>query len=136
MSNPFEGYDASALSLNALPDELRRIKDIRLAMAKEVETVQAAERAIEDRIIREVPKDSAGVMGLAYKVKIMSDVVPSVDDEVGGWPALQAFIREHDRFDLIQKRVSSTAIKELWEAGYNVPGVKRMTVPKVSLTKV
>jgi hypothetical protein len=39
-------------------------------------------------------------------------------------------------YELLQKRLSATAIQERWDAGEKIPGVEVFTTVGVSLTKI
>jgi len=124
--------DFSKLSLGACADKLAEIQAKRRAMQKEVDAVADIERALTDHIIANVPKGDGGAIGKLYKARIVTDDVPTVKD----WESFYAFVRKTKRFDFLQKRLSTAAIKELWNAGKVVPGVEAFTTVKVSLTKV
>lgn len=48
------------------------------------------------------------------------------------WPAIWAYIKEHDRFDLLEKRISSKTAKEIQETtGDYPPGINVFTERKV-----
>ena len=46
------------------------------------------------------------------------------------------FILRNDRFDLLQRRLSDAAVKEMWQDGQSVPGVEPFNVITVSINKV
>ena len=57
--------------------------------------------------------------------------VPQVKD----YEPFYAFIKKENRFDLLQKRLSEGAIKEIWDQGKVVPGIEAFTAVTISLTK-
>lgn len=120
--------------LNQRPDEYRRVREIRLAMEKEVERVKAYERAIENSLIADIPRDSAGVFGLQFKAQRTEKETVRVSPE--GWPVLASYIAQTGRFDFMQKRINPAAIKEMLDAGHQVPGVERFIEVGLSVTKV
>lgn len=120
--------------LNQRPDEYRRVKDIRIAMEKEVERVKKYESALYDSLVQEIPRDSAGVYGLQYKAQRVENETVRVAPE--GWPVLASFIAQTGRFDFMQKRINPKAIKEVIDAGYQVPGVEKFIEVSLSVTKV
>ena len=63
-----------------------------------------------------------------YSVSINEDTVPDVDD----WDALYNHIISTRDFSLIQRRVSSTAYKELLKLGEGVPGLSPRTIRKIN----
>jgi hypothetical protein len=55
---------------------------------------------------------------------------------VEDWPKLYAHIKKTGEFELMQRRLGETAVKERWDADKQVPGVGRFTAKKVSCTRV
>jgi hypothetical protein len=131
---PAEG-DPMPEHLGQVADEYKRVSGIRLDMDKEVAKVKARETELKNHLIDNIDADSeAGVMGRNYQAIIKTNYRPRMDAEY--WPQFYAFVAENDRFDLLQKRLSDTAVMELLNAGEEVPGVERMTVKDVSIRKV
>lgn len=130
--------DVKKLTLNELPDAYRHVRDIRLAMEKEVEAVKSVESAIKQRMIDEIPKDSAGVFGLKFKAQIVTK--PSIRVSGDGWTQFYGFVRQSGRFDLLQKRINPAALLELaneaQSAGHVIPGTERFNEVDLSVTKV
>lgn len=54
-------------------------------------------------------------------IALMRTDVPTVDD----WDAFYKFVHSHNAFDLLQRRVSSSAWRDRVEEGENIPGVKK-----------
>lgn len=128
-------------SIGRCADLYRDVRELRLSMAKEVEDVEAFEKRVKAHIIDNLSKsDDTGAAGLRFRAQIVNKEVPKItqddDNPNVGWPQLQAYIVQTGRFDLMQRRLSDKAIKDMWEAGEVVPGVERMKVPDVSITKI
>lgn len=120
-------------SIGRCADLYAEVRGLRLAMDKEVGTVKELESKLREHIIDNLSKsDDTGAAGLKYRAQIVTKAKPTVSD----WPSLWAFIRKHDRFDLLQKRVSDKAVADMWDAAEAVPGVEKMHVPDVSITKI
>lgn len=49
----------------------------------------------------------------------------SVEPELVDWNALSGYIREHDALDLLQKRLTPTAVKLRWADGIAIPGIDK-----------
>lgn len=136
--------DADPLALGApMPKSLGRradlyhdVRELRLLMEKECAAIKARESEIKESIIREMPKGDTGASGLRYRAQITTTTKPQVSDDKGGWPAVWAFIKKTDRFDLLQKRLGEKAIADMWENGEEIPGVAKVHVPDVSITKI
>ncbi len=114
-------------------DLLYEVKAKRLAMAKIVEQLEENEKALKDHIIQTLPKSNAsGVAGRVARVSVYSEDIPQVED----WDAFYKFVKKNDAFELLQRRVATTAMTERLEAKQKIPGVKIFTAKKVSLNKL
>lgn len=120
-------------SIGRCADLYHDVRDLRLAMAKEVEEVESFEREVKQHIIDNLSKsEDTGAAGLRYRAQVVKKVKPAVAD----WPSLHAYIQKTGRFDLMQKRVGDAAVAAMWEAGEVVPGVERFNSLDVSVTKI
>lgn len=120
-------------AMGACADRLYELRNKRLAMQKEVDAVASEESALKEHIINTLPKSEAsGVAGKLARVTVVTKQVPQVED----YDKFYAFVKKTGSFDLLQKRLSDAAIKERWEAGKEVPGVKAFNAVSVSINKV
>lgn len=109
------------------------VRALRLMMEKEVEVVQARETEIREHIISNLSKsDDTGAAGKRYRAQIVMKTVPKLAD----WNKFCDYVYEHNRFDLVQKRLGEKAVADLWEAGETIDGVEKMNIPTVSITKI
>jgi hypothetical protein len=109
------------------------VRELRLLMEKEVAVIQARESEIREHIISNLSKsDDTGAAGKRYRAQIINKEVPKLAD----WNKFCDYVYEHNRFDLIQKRLGEKAVADLWEAGETIDGVEKMHVPTVSITKI
>lgn len=130
-------FDAGAplpASIGRCADLYAEVREMRLAMQKQVDAVYEREREVRDHIINNLSKsDDTGASGLRYRAQIVTKEVPKIDN----WPALTSFIRESGRFDFLQKRLSDRAIRDTWEeTGGEIPGVGKFSSVDVSITKI
>lgn len=120
-------------SIGLCADEFARVRALRLLMEKETEAVKAREGEIREHIITNLSKsDDTGASGLKYRAQIVVKVKPKLTD----WAALTKTIQETGRFDLLQKRLGEKAVEDIWAEGFDVPGVEKMNIPEVSITKI
>jgi hypothetical protein len=109
------------------------IREMRLLMDKEVAKVAARENEIREHIINTLSaSDDTGASGLHHRAQIVTKAKPRVAD----WNAFCDWLADTKRFDCIQRRTSDKAVMELIEAGETPPGVERMVVKDVSITKI
>lgn len=131
-SLPHAGQPMPA-SIGLCADEYSVIRAQRLFMEKIVEQVAGREAEIREHIIANLSKsDDTGAAGKKYRAQIVMKDVPKLND----WTKLTDFIAETGRFDLIQKRLGEKAVLDMMEQGEDVPGVEKMKIPTVSITKI
>src|SRR5262245_360287 len=115
-------------TLGACVDLLYTLQQERLELQRQAEEIGKRESVLKEHLIQTIPKsDATGVAGKLARVTIDSKPVPKVND----WPKFYAYIKKHDAFDLLQRRVGEGAVKERWDAKENIPGVERFNAPKV-----
>jgi hypothetical protein len=120
-------------TMGACADRLYELRQQRLEVQKTVDKLAAEEAALKEHIINTLPKSEAsGVAGKLARVTVVNKVVPQVED----WDAFYKFVKKTGSFDLLQRRLTDQAIKERWEAGKEVPGIKHFTATTVSINKV
>lgn len=124
-------------SIGRCADLYNDVRQLRLAMDKEVDAIKAREAQIREHIIDNLSKSQdTGAAGLRYRAQIVMKDVPKVSEEKGGWAAVWAHIQQTGQFDLLQKRLGEKAVAERWAAGEAIPGVEKMKIPDVSITKI
>lgn len=120
-------------SLGACVDLYAEIRDLRLAMDKEVEAVQKRESEIKEHLIANLTKgEDSGVAGAIFRGHVTQKPEPTIAD----WNLFCSYVAKTGRFDMMQKRVTKTAILDTWEAEGAVPGIDRVLIPSLSVTKI
>lgn len=125
-------------SLAQCADKLYEVRQARLAKQKEVEAMEREEAALREHLINNLPKSQAsGIAGKLARVTVESKTVVQVED----WDKLYAYmVKQYGKnkgiFSLLQRRVGDATVKEMWQAGKDVPGCKPFDVPTVSINKL
>lgn len=120
-------------TLGACADQLFTVRQQRLEIQKQIDELQAQESALKEHIINTLPKSEAsGVAGKLARVTVVTKQVPQIKD----WDAFYKHVKKTGDFELMQRRLADTAIKERWEAGKEVPGVEHFNAVTVSINKV
>lgn len=120
-------------AIGACADRLYELKTNRLAAQKAIQVLEDEEKALKNHIIDTLPKsESSGVAGKVARVTVITKQVPQLADD----DKFYAYVTKTKRFDLLQKRLSSAAIEEIWETGKEVPGVEHFQVVSLSLNKL
>jgi hypothetical protein len=119
--------------LGLCADLYREVRDLRIAMQKEVDEIKRRETEIREHIIDSLPKTHGAAKGQFYRAEITT----SREIKVSDWPTLHGWIIDNRRMDMLQKRLSETAAKD-WveENGRPLPGTEIINVPDVSITKL
>lgn len=120
-------------TMGACADRLYELRQKRLEEQKKVDLIEAEEKALKEHIIQNLPKSEAsGVAGKLARVTVVTKEIPQVED----WDAFYKYVKKTGNFDLMQRRLTDAAVKERWEAGEEIPGVKHFQVVTVSINKV
>ena len=120
-------------TVGACADLLFELRAKKSEAKKQVEAIEAQEKAVKDFLIENLPKSSqTGAVGKLAKAQVITKQEPQVED----WDTLYTHIAKTKSWDLLQRRLSTGAIKERWENKKQVPGVGVFPVVSVSVTKV
>lgn len=113
------------------------VRELRLAVDKQAAAIKARENELAEHMINNLSSsDDTGAAGLRYRVQI-TKVTKYTLTAGEGWNALCAYVQQSGRFDLLQKRISESAIKDIDEQTTMLPpGVERLKVPTISITKI
>lgn len=84
-----------------------------------------AEREVaakKEKLLKRLKKSALdGARGRVGVASVLEEDVPTMEDFMTVWK----WARKNNAPEIFQKRLSSTAVRERWEAGKNVPGVGR-----------
>lgn len=113
-------------------DALYALRQQRLELTKTVDALKAQETAAREQILEMLDNmGCAKASGYQATCGVKQSIEPVPED----WEMIHEFIRTNNRFDLIQKRLSAPAWRELRDSGLLVPGTSAVTVRDLSLTK-
>lgn len=120
-------------SLGGCADRLMLLRDLKKTAAAAVARIAEEESLIKNHLIETLPKsDAIGVAGKIARVTITAKVQPTVKD----WDKFFAYVHKKKAYDLLQRRVSGTAVQDRWDNGLELPGVEKFNVVGVSVVKV
>ena len=116
-------------------DMLYKLREKRLQQQAVVNAYAEAEGLVREYLIENLAADSAtGISGKIATANIERKEIVKVDD----WDKLQAFIKKFGRFDLVQRRISDVAARDLMAQEPKkaaAAGLSSMQVKVVSCTK-
>jgi len=105
----------------------------RLALQKKVDALKQE----EDDLMYEITKE-LNARDL-YELKDSNLVITRTAKpaaNVKDWPALLEYIKATGSVDLLQKRVTESAVKLRWDAGVVLPGVEKTTKDSINVTLI
>lgn len=120
------------MNLSQMIDALYEAREERMAADRHTQELKKKENRIKETIIAEMQKqDMTACGGHVGKVTLRIKDKPVAQD----WEAIHHYIKEHDAFDLMQKRLTESAVAVRWEDGLEVPGIGVFPVPVLSLSR-
>ncbi len=120
-------------SAAACADLLYKTREQRLQLQRQLDRMEGLETALKEYFIDSLPKSKAtGIAGRVARVQILPHPIPVVDD----WTKFYAYVRRNNAFELLQRRLSESAVKERLDDKKTVPGVGIFQAKKVSCTLI
>ena len=116
-------------TIDELIDRKKSIKSQMEKLNAELKGLREQENDIDLELLKKL--DTEGLKKTANEVasvSIKEETVPDVHD----WDALYEHIKQTGDFSLIQRRVSSTAYRELLKLGENVPGLQPREIRRIN----
>lgn len=118
--------------LGPMIDKLYALREKRLDLDKQSKIMKELEMDARNEVLALL--ESAGLKkasGEFATCGIKTSIIPVVSD----WAQLFEYIKTHDRFDLVQKRISVLAWRETYENTELIPGTEAVENIDISLTK-
>lgn len=116
-------------TLNELLNELAEEKEKLKGIQNLEKTYKSKISELEGHIIYQLETQGVDRTGNdVCTVSIKKETVPTVED----WDAVHQHIIDTGQFELLQKRMSATAYRELQQLGQNVPGVKATELTRIN----
>lgn len=100
------------------------IRTLRLSLEKE-------EAQIENQLLVNLRDQVVGVGGSTA----FAEVVKKRKLIATSWPMIYGFIRQHDAFDLLHRRLTDTAVTNRLNDGVHIPGIEITEVPTLVFTR-
>lgn len=121
------------MNLSEIINKLVEVKAQRTELAKKDEDLGKQIATLERDLMHAM--NEAGTMkaasDLGHSVSMSKNKHPTITD----WDKFYAYVTTTNSFDLLHKRLSSTAFKDRWEAGEEIPGSSIAEIWGISITK-
>jgi hypothetical protein len=119
-------------------DEYYRLRNERLELDRQSEAIAKKESACREFLIENLPKSQAsGIAGQTVRVSVENKRVVQVVD----WDLVWGYIVKNIKktpgvTGMLQKRINTGMVEEIWAAGKEVPGTAPMDVPVLRVNKL
>lgn len=114
-------------------DQLYQLREEYRELNRKIKEIKQSMSELESTIIEDMDNMELKMTRVGRASATISEVtVPTVED----WDAAYQYIIENEAPHLLERRVASTAWRELYEAGELVPGTKPFVRRTLSLRKV
>ena len=118
----------TTLATNAFRQD-EKIKEIEKQLKEEKKKLDAMKHELYNRMKEEEQAQIKTATGITVRPYVLTTA--SIENP----QRFYDFIKKHEAYDLLQRRVSMTALKERWEHNEKVPGLEINEIPKLSITK-
>lgn len=101
--------------------EILSVRKQRLSLQREADLLEQKEKALTNELVNVMISRNLDAFtdGEDQAVLVVTQEPVATD-----WPKLLDYIRENDALDMLQKRLTPSAIKARWAEKVNVPGVE------------
>lgn len=120
------------MNIKDLIDKYVEIKARREALSEDVRKCTADLAGLEKDIM-DLMSHAGITQAASDKASLSMKLVrhPAIDD----WQAFYGYVAKTKQFELLHKRLSSTAFRERWEAGESIPGTSTSDVWELSVRR-
>ena len=115
--------------LNDLLSEVTKVRTEIKSVQAEEKLLKTQQRELESQIsIRMQEQGLDKISNDVCTISLKNEIVPTVEN----WDDLHEHIVKTGQFELLQKRMSATAYRELQQMGQDVPGVSATELTKIN----
>lgn len=107
------------MDIDVAVGEYISIRDARLKKQRELDAEYQKELGLRDTILMHLLDQGQTWEGNKFDVEVTSTDEPFITN----FPELAEYIREYDALDLLQKRLTPSAVRARWEQTGDIPGV-------------
>lgn len=114
-----------------LYEQYYTLREQRLVLQRQADALEQKEKDILYEITKDWDQPEYTGQEGAFHLKGVGKDVPNVVD----WVATLTFIKQTGQIDLLQKRLTESAVKARWDSGVDIPGVIPVRKYTVTITK-
>ena len=117
-----------------MPNQLQlyfETRQRRLKLQREADELEQQEKDILYELTKTYTTAQVDHKESGFRLKAVRKEVPLVTD----WAATLEYVKTTGQVDLLQKRLTDSAVKARWDNGIDVPGVTRTSKYTVTITQ-
>lgn len=119
--------------LSSLVDEYVETRAQRIALEHQAGEFKKLENKQKEAIEATLKLANLATGGSkTYRATVVPDLKPTATD----WGLVYAYITAQGAWDIVQRRLTETAVKARWDEGVTIPGITKFPITKLSITKV
>jgi len=117
------------MNMDKMLNELAETRQELVTLIEQEKALKSKKADLETQIIINLKDQGIDRVGNdACTVSIKQEIVPTVRD----WDAVHEHVLDTGQFELMQKRMSATAYRELIQMGQEVPGVEATELTRMN----
>jgi hypothetical protein len=121
------------LTLQELADQYYAARSLRLDKEREAFKLQEVETELKGQLIHAMLEEKLTVVGgQSCIVRYHRKLKPIPED----WTKVWGHIQSTGEFELLQKRLTDSAIQERWDNGIEVPGIGRFPIDDITVSAI
>ena len=118
------------ISIGPAIDQLNALREKKRKLESEVSEIEAEYKDLEELLMQKLESEGSRTgAGKTATASISHSVVGNVTD----WEKFNAYVKKTGFFHLFQRRLSDTAVRELFEQGKKIPGCEPFTKKRLNL---
>jgi hypothetical protein len=104
----------------------------RLSAQNLANNLEKEENALKATLTAALRGEKEPGISKTHRAMVEQEIKPSATD----WPTIHAYVKARDAFDLLQRRLTDSAVKLRWDDGIEIPGIVKFPVDKLIVMKL
>jgi hypothetical protein len=101
--------------------DILSVRKRRLSLQREVDLLEQEEKGLVNALINDMNQKGENIL---KEGEDEARIITTFEPDVQSWPLLLDYIRDNNALDMLQKRVTASAVKARWSEGEIIPGVE------------
>ena len=117
-------------TIGSMIDDLHKLREKKRTLEADIKELEEKYKATEEQLMARFEAEGTDKgSGRLASASVSRNVIGNVTD----WEKFNAFVKKTGYFHLYQRRLSDTAVRELFEQGKKIPGCEPFTKARLNL---